>query len=87
MTTEKYDFGSRWYVFDIFDVEARSTRRVRVRKPSLYSTSTQEVVDWCIQNFGPAPEKPDAWSRWFRSEFFFNFRDEKDYLLFLLRWS
>jgi len=87
MKTGNYDFSRQWYVFDIFDVEARSTGRVRVRKPSLYSTSTQEVVDWCIQNFGPAPEKPDAWSRWFWSEFVFNFRDEADYMFFKLRWA
>jgi hypothetical protein len=81
MTTEKYDFGSRWYEFDIFDVEIRSTRRVRVRKPSLWSTSTQEIDDWCIQHFGPPG------GRWFWSSFVFNFRDQEDYTLFLLRWS
>lgn len=47
-----------------------------------------EVLAWCSQQFGPYPARPDAWSRWFNmySEKI-HFRDEKDYVLFMLRWS
>jgi len=47
-----------------------------------------EVDAWCSQQFGPHPANPDAWSRWWHK--FHNsilFRDEKDYVLFMLRWS
>lgn len=47
-----------------------------------------EVLEWCKQQFGPHPENPDAWSRWYNkySEKI-HFRDEKDYAWFILRWS
>ena len=47
-----------------------------------------EVLKWCAQQFGPYPERPDAWSRWVNmySEKI-HFRDEKDYAWFVLRWS
>lgn len=47
-----------------------------------------EVLAWCEQHFGPHPTNPDAWSRWWNK--FHNsilFRDEKDYVLFMLRWG
>jgi hypothetical protein len=47
-----------------------------------------EVDAWCEQHFGKHPRNPDAWSRWWHK--FHNsilFRDEKDYVLFMLRWS
>jgi len=47
-----------------------------------------EVRDWCEQNFGKHDKKPDAWSRWNHMyEDMILFRDEKDYMLFVLRWS
>jgi hypothetical protein len=47
-----------------------------------------EVLEWCKQQFGPHPNNPDAWSRWYNkySEKI-HFRDHQDYVLFLLRWS
>lgn len=47
-----------------------------------------EVDVWCSQQFGPHPVRPDAWSRWWHKfEDSILFRDEKDYILFTLRWS
>ena len=46
----------------------------------------QERLDWCEQMFGPQPKNPDAWSRWYTSYTTLRFRDEKDYVLFMLRW-
>lgn len=47
-----------------------------------------EVEEWCKQQFGPHPKYPDAWSRWVHTyEDQIHFRDEKDYVLFCLRWS
>ena len=47
----------------------------------------QERIDWCAETFGPQPEKPDAWSRWYTSFTTIRFRDSKDYEWFMLRWS
>jgi hypothetical protein len=46
------------------------------------------VDEWCEQQFGKHPKNPDAWSRWWHKfEDSILFRDEKDYVLFTLRWS
>jgi hypothetical protein len=47
-----------------------------------------EVHDWCEQNFGKHDKRPDAWSRWNHMyEDMILFRDEKDYIMFVLRWG
>lgn len=47
-----------------------------------------QVEEWCKEQFGPHPRFPDAWSRWVHTyETQIHFRDEKDYLMFLLRWG
>lgn len=47
-----------------------------------------EVEEWCEKHFGKHPSRPDAWSRWVHKyEDQIHFRDEKDYVLFTLRWS
>ena len=47
-----------------------------------------EVDAWCEQHFGKHPKNPDAWSRWWHKfENSILFRDEKDYVLFTLRWA
>ena len=47
-----------------------------------------DVVHWCREQFGPHRRNPDAWTRWeHRYENKIHFRDEKDYVLFLLRWA
>ena len=48
----------------------------------------QERIDWCTENFGPQPNVPDAWTRWYLSGLTtLKFRDSKDYEWFTLRWS
>jgi hypothetical protein len=47
-----------------------------------------EVNTWCKEQFGPHDKNPDAWSRWdHKYEGRIYFRDEKDYVLFMLRWA
>lgn len=47
-----------------------------------------EVVKWCVEQFGPHPTQQDAWSRWdHRYEGRIYFRDQKDYNWFVLRWG
>lgn len=46
------------------------------------------AFEWCNQQFGVHPVRPDAWSRWKTMPGNqFAFRDEKDYVLFVLRWG
>jgi hypothetical protein len=54
-----------------------------------FDTKDYFAVDkWCEEQFGPHPKNPDAWSRWWHKfENSILFRDEKDYVLFMLRWS
>ncbi len=48
----------------------------------------QAAFNWCVKQFGPEPTNTDAWSRWyFNVNRTFRFRDEKDYVMFILRWS
>lgn len=47
-----------------------------------------EVNRWCIEQFGPHPQNPDAWCRWAHYyEDQIHFRDERDYNWFILRWG
>ena len=48
---------------------------------------SREQYSWCVTQFGPSPLHPDAWSRWYMIYDRFRFRDERDYILFTLRWS
>lgn len=46
------------------------------------------AFEWCNQQFGVHPKRPDAWSRWKTMPGNqFAFRDQKDYNWFVLRWS
>ena len=48
----------------------------------------RKVFKWCEQEFGQHPYRPDAWSRWKTMPAnAIAFRDEKDYVWFMLRWS
>jgi hypothetical protein len=48
----------------------------------------QAAFNWCVKQFGPEPTITDAWTRWyFNVDRTFRFRDEKDYVMFILRWS
>jgi hypothetical protein len=44
-------------------------------------------IDWCTKTFGEmcSPDSPDRWR--FISEGIFEFQDESDLVLFMLRWS
>jgi hypothetical protein len=49
------------------------------------SVASVTVTDWCIEHFGDPGN--DAWSRWVSTLGYVHFRDESDYMLFLLKWS
>jgi hypothetical protein len=45
------------------------------------------IWEWCTERFGKQDKNPDAWSRWYIAINTIRFRDEKDYIMFVLRWS
>ena len=51
------------------------------------SNDYNKVIEWCTEQFGAHPKTPDAWSRWHVSIGYINFRDEKDYMLYQLKWA
>ena len=46
-----------------------------------------EIIAWCNDTFGPHPARSDAWSRWWVGVGQIYFRDERDFVLYQLRWS
>lgn len=69
----RYKFSRKWFVGEI-------------AHNNVYPLV--DIENWCKDNFGLQPINPDAWCRWYRySTRKFYFRDEKDYVLFTMRWS
>lgn len=46
-----------------------------------------EMIAWCTEQFGKHPKRQDAWSRWWVGIDDINFRDERDLVLYQLKWS
>ena len=75
LTKSKYTFSrAKWY------------------EVTIDGKNEMAATSWCEEQFGRASTHPDSWSRWYRvytgiSPGNFRFRDEKDYILFVLRWS
>lgn len=42
---------------------------------------------WLREQFGPEPKVADAWSRWRITPWTIYFRDEADYVLYVLKWE
>ena len=75
----KYKFSrAKWYEAD---------RAIDHSSPWPFMRYNREQFSWCVAQFGSAPDYPDAWSRWYMINDRFRFRDERDYVLFTLRWS
>ena len=68
----KYKFTrAKWYVADLWNSDH----------------IMDEVREWCVEQFGPRVLNPDAWTRWINHmNSTFRFRDEADYVLFMLKW-
>lgn len=73
----KYQFSrAKWYTAPL---NGSSTWR--------FSDEYNDIIAWCTEMFGAHPAKHDAWSRWHVGLGCVNFRDEKDYQWFVLRWG
>lgn len=51
------------------------------------SNDYNKVIEWCTEQFGEHPKMPDAWSRWWVGIGYINFRDERDLVLYQLKWA
>lgn len=73
----KYQFSrAKWYSAEI---TGHATWRM--------SDEYNSIIEWCTEQFGPHPTKQDAWSRWWVGLGVINFRDEKDFVFYKLKWS
>ena len=74
----KYKFSRQWYEVAVplsrFDY-------------NLNPVKDDSRLLWCAEQFGPQPDHPDAWSRWYSRGLIIRFRDQQDYMLYLLRWG
>lgn len=51
--------------------------------------SWQEMLEWCVETFGPTPED-GVWTpgaRWYSNNAKFWFRNEADRTMFVLKWA
>ena len=55
----------------------------KAEMPESWIPETWARIEWCQVTFGP----PSLCSNWWYHPGCLCFRDEKDYMLFLLRWS
>jgi hypothetical protein len=77
VTKPKYQFSrAKWYSAEI---TGHATWRM--------SDEYNSIIEWCTEQFGPHPTKQDAWSRWWVGVGVINFRDEKDFVFYKLKWS
>lgn len=73
--TSKYKFSrAKWHTAEIGDGYWRLGREYN------------EIIAWCNETFGAHPKKPDAWSRWWVGIGQIYFRDERDLVLYKLKW-
>ena len=79
-TKSKYQFSrAHWYEYEMWE-PFPSTRPVNHDR-------IQAILDWCNEQFGPCNAVTDVLARWSQSYSILRFRDEKDYIFFMLRWS
>ena len=75
VTKPKYQFSrAKWYSAEIGVGGWRLGREYN------------EIIEWCTEQFGKHPDKPDAWSRWWVGIGEIHFRDEKDFVFYKLKW-
>ena len=76
-TKPKYQFSrAKWYSAEM---PGHATWR--------FSDEYNSIIEWGTEQFGPHPTEQDAWSRWWVGLGVINFRDEKDFVFYKLKWS
>lgn len=77
-TKSKYQFSrAHWYEYEMWgSFPARPVNQDRV----------QAILVWCTEQFGPCNAVTDVLARWSQSYSILRFRDEEDYIFFMLKW-
>ena len=79
-TKSKYQIRHvKWYEYAMWE-PFPSTRPVNHDR-------VNAILDWCKEQFGPANAITDVLARWSLSYSILRFRDEKDYIFFMLKWA
>jgi hypothetical protein len=79
-TKSKYQIRHvKWYEYEMWEPFPRTT--------PVNQDRIQAILDWCKEQFGPAKPITDVLARWSLSYSIIRFRDEKDYIFFMLKWA
>ena len=76
-----------------FQLESKIFHQIHhYANPIMYSfTELEEMVEWCHNTFGPrgynSNNMQTAWDYNYEPDYMFWFSDEKNLMLFILRWS
>jgi len=65
----------------------KSKYKHKITMPNSWASDNQAIRTWCEQSFGPGGRKQRWRFGWTGSDNTFYFRNEKDALLFVLRWT
>ena len=79
-TKSKYQIRHvKWYEYEMWEPfpETRPVNHDRI----------QAILEWCTEQFGPCNAVTDVLARWSQSYSILRFRDEKDYIFFMLKWA
>ena len=79
-TKSKYQIRHvKWYEYEMWEPFPRTTPVNQDRVDS--------ILEWCNEQFGPCNAVTDVLARWSQSYSILRFRDEKDYIFFMLKWA
>ena len=79
-TKSKYQIRHvKWYEYEMWEQFPR-TRPVN-------QDGIKAMLAWCTEQFGPCNAVTDVLARWSQSYSILRFRDEKDYIFFMLKWA
>ena len=79
-TKSKYQIRHvKWYEYEMWEPFPRTT--------PVNQDRVNAILKWCNEQFGPANSITDVLARWSLSYSILRFRDEKDYIFFMLKWA
>jgi len=67
--------------------ERKSKYKHKITIPDLKISQEEEMINWCEQTFGPGGRKWRWRFGWIKQDSTFYFKNPKDAMMFVLRWS
>jgi len=71
----------------VFTKKPMNFSRAKWYRVDIEPQDWKDALNWAEEQFGRKPKNPDAWSRWYTGLCSITFRDERDYIMFTLRWA